>query len=130
MVVAALASKFVNHLQMECPDPFSFKPDRFMKDGRLHLTVEHPAIAAFGFGRRICPGRHLAYSSVWITVASILAGFEITKAVDEDGMVIEPNDKVRPVLVCIPEAFKCSIKPRSKETKLSSAVPKYSYWTR
>ncbi|KAK0232582.1 cytochrome P450 [Armillaria fumosa] len=108
---------FMNHLQVAYPDPFSFKPDRFMKDGRLYLTVEDPAIAAFGFGRRICPGRHLAYSSVWITVASILAGFEITKAVDEDGMVIEPNDKVRPGLVCMPEAFKCSIKPRSKETE-------------
>ncbi|KAK0475230.1 cytochrome P450 [Armillaria novae-zelandiae] len=109
---------FVNHLQVTYPDPFSFKPDRFMKDGRPDLTVKDPAMAAFGFGRRICPGRHLAYASVWITVASILAGFEITKAVDVDGMVIEPNDKVRPGLVCMPEAFKCSIKPRSKETEV------------
>ncbi|SJL11895.1 uncharacterized protein ARMOST_15309 [Armillaria ostoyae] len=49
---------------------------------------------------------------------AILAAFEITKAVDADGMVIEPNDKIRPGLVCIPEAFKCSIKPRSKETEV------------
>lgn len=106
------------HDEVTYPDPFSFKPDRFMKEGQLDLTVEDPAIAAFGFGRRICPGRHLAYASVWITVASILAAFEITKAVDEDGMVIEPNDKVQPGLVCMPEAFKCSIKPRSKETEV------------
>lgn len=106
------------HDEVAYPDPFSFNPDRFMKDGRLDLAVKDPAIAAFGFGRRICPGRHMAYASVWITVASILAAFEITKAVDADGMVIEPNDKIRPGLVCIPEAFKCSIKPRSKETEV------------
>ncbi|KAK0448479.1 cytochrome P450 [Desarmillaria tabescens] len=100
------------------PDPFSFKPERFMKDGRLDLTVKDPAIAAFGFGRRICPGRHLAYSSIWITVASILTAFNITKGVDEDGMVIEPSDKVCTGLVCMPEPFRCSIKPRSKEAEV------------
>ncbi|PBK84831.1 cytochrome P450 [Armillaria gallica] len=106
------------HDEVAYPDPFSFKPDRFMKNGRLDLSVEDPAIAAFGFGRRICPGRHMAYASVWITVASILATFKITKAVDVDGMIIEPNDKVRPGIVCIQEAFKCSIKPRSKEAEV------------
>ncbi len=79
----------------------------------------------------------MAYASVWITVASILAAFEITKAVDVDGMIIEPNDKVRPGIVwyvtclfqnlrwadeqfckSIPEDFKCSIKPRSKEAEV------------
>jgi hypothetical protein len=33
----------------------------------------------------------MATSSVWIAVASILATFDITKAVGEDGNVIEPN---------------------------------------
>jgi hypothetical protein len=33
----------------------------------------------------------MATSSVWITIASILATFDITKAVGEDGKVIEPN---------------------------------------
>jgi hypothetical protein len=33
----------------------------------------------------------MATSSVWIAVASILATFDITKAVGEDGKVIEPN---------------------------------------
>jgi hypothetical protein len=33
----------------------------------------------------------MATSSVWIAMASILATFDITKAVGEDGKVIEPN---------------------------------------
>ncbi|KAJ7247273.1 cytochrome P450 [Mycena rebaudengoi] len=47
--------------------------------------------AAFGFGRRICPGRHMAMSSMWITIASILSTFNITKAVGDDGKEIEPS---------------------------------------
>ena len=33
-------------------------------------------------GFRICPGRHLVYSSLWINIVSILAMFEISRAVD------------------------------------------------
>ncbi|KAJ7688517.1 hypothetical protein B0H14DRAFT_2421125, partial [Mycena olivaceomarginata] len=40
---------------------------------------------------RLCPGRHMALSSLWITVVSILATFDITKAVDEKGNVVEPS---------------------------------------
>ncbi|KAF7358497.1 hypothetical protein MVEN_00900400 [Mycena venus] len=45
----------------------------------------------FGFGRRICPGRHMASATIWITVASMLAAFDIKKAVDEESKVIEPS---------------------------------------
>jgi hypothetical protein len=33
----------------------------------------------------------MALSSIWITVVSILATFDISKAVDENGNVIEPS---------------------------------------
>jgi hypothetical protein len=33
----------------------------------------------------------MALSSIWITVASIVATFNIAKAVDEQGKVIEPS---------------------------------------
>ncbi|KAJ7146914.1 cytochrome P450 [Mycena epipterygia] len=72
------------------PDPNSFNPERFLRDGKLNPDVKDPQ-AAFGFGRRICPARHMATSSVWITVASILAVFDITKAVGDDGQIIEPS---------------------------------------
>ncbi|KAF9048190.1 cytochrome P450 [Hymenopellis radicata] len=84
------------------PDPFKFNPDRFMKDGQLDLDVKDPVVAAFGFGRRICPGRHMAYSS----------------AKDENGMVIEPSEGYTTGLVSFPEPFRCSIAPRSKEAEV------------
>ncbi|KAJ7439299.1 cytochrome P450 [Mycena latifolia] len=55
------------------------------------LNDEDPEMAAFGFGRRICPGRHLAMSSLWITIASILATMDIQKARDAHGKKIEPS---------------------------------------
>jgi len=45
----------------------------------------------FGFGRRICPGKYMAHSTVWVAIASILTVFDITKARDEQGRVIEPT---------------------------------------
>lgn len=33
-------------------DPMEFIPDRYIKDGKLDLTVRDPKVAAFGFGRR------------------------------------------------------------------------------
>lgn len=32
----------------------------------------------------------MAFSSIWIAIASLIAVFDIKKAVDEDGNVIEP----------------------------------------
>lgn len=80
------------------PDPFTFNPGRFMKDGALNPDVRNPKIAAFGFGRRICPGRFMAFDSVWITVACILAVYNISKVKDRDGQPITP-----------PEAFDCGL---------------------
>ncbi|KAJ7125761.1 cytochrome P450 [Mycena crocata] len=96
------------------PDPDSFQPGRFLLDGKLNPAMRDPDTAAFGFGRRICPGRHMAYSSVWITVASMLATLNISKAV-EDGKVLEPSYEYFPGLVATPLPFKCSITPRSQE---------------
>ena len=44
------------------PDATTFKPERFInEDGTLtDDTVDY----AFGFGRRVCPGRHMADSMV------------------------------------------------------------------
>lgn len=80
-------------------DPFTFNPDRFIKDGQINKDVKDPAHAAFGFGRRICPGRYMAFSAVWIAVASILTVFDISKAVDEHGEVIEPSHEYLSALV-------------------------------
>ncbi|THH06077.1 hypothetical protein EW146_g9722 [Bondarzewia mesenterica] len=94
------------------PDPDAFKPERFLNaDGSLNdLDVQ----SSFGFGRRICPGRHLADSTLWISVASILAVFTIEKAKDENGAEIPVRVDFADGLVSHPLPFDCSIRPRDE----------------
>ena len=87
------------HNEEVYPDPFKFNPDRFMKDGKFNKEVRDPSHACWGFGRRICPGRYMAFSAVWIAIASLLTVFDIKKAVDEDGNVIEPSHEYLSALV-------------------------------
>ena len=81
------------HDESTYPDPLTFNPDRYIKDGHIDPEVQDPAVAAFGFGRRICPGRFMAYESMWIAIASTLAAFNILKAKREDGTVITPTEE-------------------------------------
>ncbi|KZP22537.1 cytochrome P450 [Athelia psychrophila] len=105
------------HDENTYPDPFSFKPERFMKEGKLDPTVQDPALAAFGYGRRICPGRHMAIGNVWFTLASVLTAFNIAKAVDADGRQITPSGRYITSLTSHVEPFKCAITPRSESVK-------------
>ncbi|KAG1737311.1 cytochrome P450 [Suillus lakei] len=71
-----------------------------------------PRTICFGFGRRICPGIHLAEASVWLSAAMSLAVFDISKAV-ENGVEITPEVDPLSGTISHPKPFKCSIKPRS-----------------
>ncbi|KAJ6467859.1 cytochrome P450 [Mycena sanguinolenta] len=102
------------HDEIEYPDPYAFKPERFLLNGKLNPAVKDPQ-CAFGFGRRICPGRHMAISSIWITIVSLLATFDISKELGEDGCPIEPSYEYEDGVVFSPAPFKCTMKPRSQE---------------
>lgn len=90
--------------------PMDFRPERFLGDS----PERDPRDFVFGFGRRICPGRALADSSVWLTVAMSLAALVIEKGVDEKGNVIEPEVKFTPGVISHPIPFKTSIRSRSQ----------------
>ncbi|KAI5888148.1 cytochrome P450 [Schizophyllum commune H4-8] len=102
------------HNEITYPDPYAFKPERFLSaDGKLDPQVRDPGTMAFGFGRRVCLGRHLAYNSVWIMIASILRVYNIEKAKDADGKPIEPHREWASALVQNPEHLKCVLSPRN-----------------
>ncbi|PIL29172.1 cytochrome P450 [Ganoderma sinense ZZ0214-1] len=97
-------------------DPHVFRPERFIRDGKLDLSVRDPLAFVFGFGRRICPGRHFAEASLFISVASILHVFDITPALDADGRPIAIKHSQTAGFISSPEDSRCTVKPRSAET--------------
>ena len=43
------------------PDPSTFNPERFIKDGQLDQDIRDPALIAFGFGRRYFRNKFKAF---------------------------------------------------------------------
>ncbi|KAK0223378.1 cytochrome P450 [Armillaria fumosa] len=82
--------KAILHDEKHHPNPLIFDPERFMPEDGKELQPQ--PTAAFGFGRRVCPGRYLALNIIWITIASMAATLSFSKAVDSEGRVVEPND--------------------------------------
>jgi cytochrome P450 len=98
-------------------DPFTFNPERFISGENLKEINAHYS-TAWGYGRRICPGRHMAASTVWITLAQILAVYDIEKSTDKGGRVIEPKMELSSfgiTLAVFP--FQCSFIPRSESAR-------------
>lgn len=93
------------------PSPEDFNPWRFFNsDGELN---DDKFLHPFGYGRRICPGVHLADASMWIAIASLLATFKFSKARDASGGVIEPKLTWTSGVVVAPHNFPCNITPRN-----------------
>jgi hypothetical protein len=70
---------------------------------------------AYGVGRRICPGLHVAEGSLFLLVSRVLWGFEIGKEVDEMGGKIEVDlNAYAGGGLAKPFPFKARIVPRSE----------------
>ncbi|EJF60063.1 cytochrome P450, partial [Dichomitus squalens LYAD-421 SS1] len=100
------------------PDAMRFSPEGFLKtdDPRmLDFTL------SFGFGRRICPGMHVALQSLyfffrqrWWRPRRFMWAFTVKPAQDETGATVLPdmNNQVVSGLTRKPAPFKCVIQPR------------------
>lgn len=97
-------------------DPSKFNPDRFTPSEEGGAG-EQFAQGPFGFGRRICPGNHLAAASVWIILTTLLQTVDILPAIDKDGKEIYPVPALSNGLSSHPERFEVQLKPRSKQAE-------------
>ncbi|KAJ7825773.1 cytochrome P450 [Mycena olivaceomarginata] len=100
----------------ECiyPSPMEFHPGRF-------LNAEHTAAGlnpdprkfSFGYGRRICPGKELADDIIFMSIAMILATFDLRrpKATVKGELVYTSS------LLSHPPHFDCEITPRSPDAE-------------
>ncbi|KAI9449499.1 cytochrome P450 [Lactarius psammicola] len=94
-------------------NPLIFNPERFVASETKSAEID-PRIC-FGFGRRFCPGIRVAEGSLFLFFAMTLATYQISKAVDESGAVLEPTAQYTSRLMRHPMPFPCTIKPRSEK---------------
>ncbi|KAI0670926.1 cytochrome P450 [Trametes maxima] len=99
-------------------NPFEFRPERFIKDGKLNTSMRNPTeFMPFGFGRRICPGRYFALPSLFINIACLLHVFNIGPPLDESGKPMPIKHEQAHGLVSHVEDLRCTVKPRSAEAE-------------
>ncbi|KAL4937875.1 hypothetical protein BDV06DRAFT_232277 [Aspergillus oleicola] len=109
----------IHHHAREFPSPDTFNPKRFLPshpDARPFPGER--GYMTFGWGRRVCSGQGLAEQGTLITIARLLWGFRIEKALDERGNEI-PVDifDYTNGLNMRPNPFECRITPRSEEIR-------------
>jgi cytochrome P450 len=97
------------------PKPDEFRPERFLEPNKSGQLPLDPEKYIFGFGRRVCVGSHYADAVLFIMISSIVATFDISKALDEHGNEITPVESYTNSLMTFPERFDCTITPRSND---------------
>ncbi|EKM50624.1 uncharacterized protein PHACADRAFT_213523 [Phanerochaete carnosa HHB-10118-sp] len=99
----------ITHDENVYHDADKFIPERFSEEGAPDCMND-----VFGFGRRGCPGILVAQAHVFVSMAATLATFNITKARDARGKIIEPKVEDTPGAISSPLPFKVSLQPRSE----------------
>ncbi|KAK1223030.1 hypothetical protein PQX77_014107 [Marasmius sp. AFHP31] len=96
------------------PRTQDFNPNRFLKQEVGNEVPPNPELYAFGFGRRICPGRYLAVNNLYLAMSYILASFIIAKPIDDEGVEVTPEVEYMDGIISFPGPFKCRIIPRTR----------------
>lgn len=107
--VILTATWWFHHNPHVYANPSAFEPERFIAP----RNEPDPAETAFGFGRRVCPGRVIAEMTLFWTISRILAVLDIRKAVDKFGVPIEARRQFQPGSISHPAEFPFDIVARS-----------------
>ncbi|KAF9444505.1 cytochrome P450 [Macrolepiota fuliginosa MF-IS2] len=99
-------------------EPMRLMPERYLKGGQLNTEVRDSWDFSFGYGRRVCPGRHIAEMSLFVVITSVLAVFDIKLPLDDEGMPIKPKAEFTPYLFSAPVPFQVRIIPRSGKAEV------------
>jgi len=98
----------LTHDPLVYPNPEAFMPERHLsEDG---MTVLDGGREAFGFGRRICAGNHLAEASTFAFITTLLWSANVTGAARFDGTIEYETGAVNR-----PKDVPCDIIPRSDQ---------------
>jgi len=97
------------------PDGKSFQPERFMETTDARLSSHR--FGCFGFGRRICPGMHVALQSLYIVIARMLWAYDVLPAIVDGKPFIPDADDFTTGLVSYPANLKYRLVPRSDKHK-------------
>nr|AVZ23848.1 cytochrome P450 [Thanatephorus cucumeris] len=98
--------------------PHTFDPSRYLKP----VPDPDPRKYIFGFGRRVCPGQHVANNATWTMCAGILSVFDIQPGLELLSKVeqlggpgsVQMHKLFQPYLVYDPLPFPCSFVPRDQ----------------
>jgi cytochrome P450 len=101
-------------------DPDAFDPARYLNrtlPAADYINISDPYERdhfTYGAGRRVCPGVHVAERSLYINIARVLWGFNISQKMDSDGKYLEPTQAMVRGFMSVPEPFDCDIRSRSE----------------
>ncbi|KAH7143493.1 putative O-methylsterigmatocystin oxidoreductase [Dactylonectria macrodidyma] len=117
-------SMVATHFDDTYEDPFEFRPERHLGSTvRFGTSLTNPdtkkrVTYAFGSGRRMCPGVHLAENSLFIVAARILWAFELKPALDEHGqeILVDVSDEAYiHASIVVPKSYSLRFVPRSPQ---------------
>ncbi|KAK7453406.1 hypothetical protein VKT23_011671 [Stygiomarasmius scandens] len=99
-------------------NPNVFNPSRFDTTDISGTDLADKVFdIAFGFGRRVCPARHLALDMIFTIVVTVLATCDITSPSDKKDVSRIQDVKYTSGAISMPEPFDCQVQWRSKRAK-------------
>ncbi|EFI26618.1 cytochrome P450 [Coprinopsis cinerea okayama7 len=94
-------------------NPMEFRPERY---GNSDAEMTKVNDLVFGFGRRVCPGMHLAENTLFSIIATSLATCTVLPALDESGNPVLPDPlDYTTGTISFPSPFPYRLLPRSEK---------------